>query len=336
MFGDLEYSDEPTGGGGGNGSDMIGAIIAAGASMYDSHKNRQQSKQNTQMTIDAQKREAELAYQRSVEQWNRQNMYNTPEAQMARFRAGGLNPHLIYGQGNAGNASGYPEYQPADIKYNVEAAQYGSAVSGAIPTLMAIGTWMQNMRLMEASYQKTKVDTMKAESDTDRVRQLIEYLREQNPQMVKEKRNKLDLFEFQKEAADYGRNIARTKLFDMEQEFRYKYGDDLFSEFDSAWQSKSKDGKRAPIGGAKRLEFLQQQSKAKLLEAQSSWADMDITNPQAIMMMVLNGVMGLAGASLRMKAPGKSSATPSKSRPQGLRRVHPARRVQSKPKGYYD
>lgn len=37
--------------------------------------------------------------------WNMQNEYNSPQAQMARFREAGLNPHLIYGQGNAGNAS---------------------------------------------------------------------------------------------------------------------------------------------------------------------------------------------------------------------------------------
>lgn len=37
--------------------------------------------------------------------WNMQNEYNSPQAQMARFKAAGLNPHLIYGKGNPGNAS---------------------------------------------------------------------------------------------------------------------------------------------------------------------------------------------------------------------------------------
>lgn len=34
-----------------------------------------------------------------------QNSYNSPAAQMARYRQAGLNPHLIYGQGNPGNQS---------------------------------------------------------------------------------------------------------------------------------------------------------------------------------------------------------------------------------------
>lgn len=38
------------------------------------------------------------------EYWNMQNEYNTPAQQMARLKAAGLNPHLMYGQGNVGNA----------------------------------------------------------------------------------------------------------------------------------------------------------------------------------------------------------------------------------------
>jgi hypothetical protein len=35
-------------------------------------------------------------------QWNRQNEYNDPSAQMARLRKAGLNPNLIYGSSSAG------------------------------------------------------------------------------------------------------------------------------------------------------------------------------------------------------------------------------------------
>lgn len=39
---------------------------------------------------------------------NAQNQYNTPLAQMNRFKEAGLNPHLIYGKGTPGNWSGTP------------------------------------------------------------------------------------------------------------------------------------------------------------------------------------------------------------------------------------
>jgi hypothetical protein len=46
------------------------------------------------------------------EMWNKNNAYNTPTMQMARFKEAGLNPHLIYGQGNSGNSGGPPSLPP--------------------------------------------------------------------------------------------------------------------------------------------------------------------------------------------------------------------------------
>lgn len=44
----------------------------------------------------------------NIEFWHMQNQYNSPAAQMARFREAGLNPHLIYGRGESGNAGPIP------------------------------------------------------------------------------------------------------------------------------------------------------------------------------------------------------------------------------------
>lgn len=51
---------------------------------------------------------SERMYQRQFDDnirfWQMQNEYNSPEMQMQRFRAAKLNPNLIYGQGDNGNA----------------------------------------------------------------------------------------------------------------------------------------------------------------------------------------------------------------------------------------
>ena len=49
--------------------------------------------------------------------WHMNNEYNTPTMQMQRYKAAGLNPHLIYGQGNSGNASmaTLPQQTPTKI-----------------------------------------------------------------------------------------------------------------------------------------------------------------------------------------------------------------------------
>lgn len=54
----------------------------------------------------------ESAYRRdrrdAIADWHRNNEYNSPKAQMQRYKEAGLNPQLIYGQGTPGNASATP------------------------------------------------------------------------------------------------------------------------------------------------------------------------------------------------------------------------------------
>lgn len=45
----------------------------------------------------------------AIQNWKMQNEYNSPKNQMARFAEAGLNPNLIYGSGNPGNASSAPD-----------------------------------------------------------------------------------------------------------------------------------------------------------------------------------------------------------------------------------
>lgn len=60
---------------------------------------------------------AEYEYSKNLEMWNKQNQYNTPSAQMQRFKDAGLNPNLIYGQGTPGNAVSLPKYQAPTVDY---------------------------------------------------------------------------------------------------------------------------------------------------------------------------------------------------------------------------
>ncbi|AZL82935.1 DNA pilot protein [Apis mellifera associated microvirus 35] len=294
------FVDEgPVTAGGGAGipiGGVVGPILNVAAGLYDSYQNRKTSKENTERTIAAQKAESELAYQRSVEMWNMQNLYNSPSAQMDRFKAAGLNPHLIYGQGSSGNASGFPQYQPANLQYRYEAPTYGAAIASLLPTLMSVGQWMQNMR-------KSEVDIQKAKTDTTKVQQVIDYLTYANPRLLEALDNKLSLFPYQYDIQKHAASAAYTKLGALEQDFRHQYGEELFNYVGTNRLS----GKTPDIGGVKRLKFLQEKGKLeslgyqnKLLEAKSSWTDFDITDPQAIMQMVMQGVFNMAGQTLRL------------------------------------
>lgn len=45
----------------------------------------------------------------TLEMWNREQAYNDPSAQMARYKQAGLNPNLIYGQSNTTSAPSAPQ-----------------------------------------------------------------------------------------------------------------------------------------------------------------------------------------------------------------------------------
>lgn len=94
-------------------------VIAAGAGLLSQFLGRRHAKRGAQ-----EQHSHNMALARFQDEANRRYLqqqldYNTPKSQMARFQEAGLNPHLIYGQGNPGNQSqslSYPEIKAADIQ----------------------------------------------------------------------------------------------------------------------------------------------------------------------------------------------------------------------------
>lgn len=83
--------------------------------------NRQAAKvarQNTNLTIAENKKQAELAYQREQQQISEMNKYNSPQSQMERFKEARLNPNLIYNQGTPGNQTQFAKYNAPRLEYN--------------------------------------------------------------------------------------------------------------------------------------------------------------------------------------------------------------------------
>lgn len=82
---------------------------------------------------------AKLQNQWSIEQWNRENAYNTPAAQYQRLVEAGLNPDLMYQNGGISNVAGAsPEMTsgapstPVDMSALGQKMTYGEVVTGAL------------------------------------------------------------------------------------------------------------------------------------------------------------------------------------------------------------
>lgn len=98
----------------------IAAGISAASQIIGSRKAAQTARINTNLTIQENKKLADLAYERDQQALKAMNEYNSPKSQMQRFTDAGLNRALIYTQGNAGNQSQLIKYNPPSVQYNYE------------------------------------------------------------------------------------------------------------------------------------------------------------------------------------------------------------------------
>lgn len=123
-------------------SSVIGTGLNAIATGISNKKNRKFQEQMY-----------ERQFQDNINFWNMQNAYNSPERQMERFKAAGLNPNLIYGQGNAGNAGAITS--PTATKMDYKAPDFGGLNTAGTDILSAI----YDTEIKKAQADKLKADT---------------------------------------------------------------------------------------------------------------------------------------------------------------------------------
>jgi hypothetical protein len=91
---------------------IVAAIIAAAASAAGAGASAITTSRANKKARDQQDEQNQF----NVEQRDYMNYYNSPANQMSRFKQAGLNPHLIYGRGTAGNQSSAPGAAKREIK----------------------------------------------------------------------------------------------------------------------------------------------------------------------------------------------------------------------------
>lgn len=99
-----------------------------------------------------------FSYERSkrdnLEFWRMQNEYNSPQMQMKRYQEAGLNPNLIYGQGNSGNSG--PIQSVAAPPPQFRSTEPGNGVAGGS---LAFINSMYDLQIKQA-----QADNLKAQN----------------------------------------------------------------------------------------------------------------------------------------------------------------------------
>lgn len=153
-------------------SNWVGAAIGAGASLVGNLVGNKQQNANIDKQIAFQREEnekarafnkamAEQSNQWSIDQWNRENQYNSPEAMRQRLRDAGVNADLFYG-GNAQNAAAsspsvtpVAPTMPTDVSAIGQKATIGDVTNNVVNQSLAAA----QIRKLEADKGKTRQET---------------------------------------------------------------------------------------------------------------------------------------------------------------------------------
>lgn len=143
---------------------MFGSLISAGTQLLGQKRqerhNRQIAQEQNQMNRD----NMQWSFDKNKQLLAEQLAYDTPEAQMARYKQAGLNPHLIYGQGSSGT-QGQPlsfgqapgaNIQPTDKSIPDVAKSF-------IGNTMAMGQIGLNLARENQANMNTQAESMKLE-----------------------------------------------------------------------------------------------------------------------------------------------------------------------------
>lgn len=157
-------------------SNWIDSAIEAGASFIGNIVGGFQHNSNIDKQIAFQREEnekarafnkamAEQANQWSIDQWIRENQYNSPVAMRQRLRDAGLNADLFYG-GNAQNtASASPSVTPVAPAVPTDVSAFGQKT-----TIGDVTNNVVNQSLAAAQIRKLTADTGKSRQETENLK----------------------------------------------------------------------------------------------------------------------------------------------------------------------
>lgn len=121
-----------------------------------------QSKENA-LTRDYNLNLAKMQNSWNIEQWHRENQYNSPAAQAARLQAAGLNTDMMYGQGGISNVSAS---SPSMSSGAPATPQDWSSLAGK-KTIGGVLSDTLAMEMMRAQIDKTKEESKNTGAQTD-------------------------------------------------------------------------------------------------------------------------------------------------------------------------
>lgn len=87
----------------------MGSVVSAGGGIAASIINNRAARKENERNREYNLKLAQMQNQWNIEQWQRENDYNSPMAQIQRLKEAGINPDMVYGGGIANTSASSPQ-----------------------------------------------------------------------------------------------------------------------------------------------------------------------------------------------------------------------------------
>lgn len=260
----------------GAAGNVIGTSIGAIAGASEAEKEREWNAEQAQINRDWQTAEREATQNWNLEQWNRENEYNTPEAQMKRMVAAGINPNQA-AQAIGGNATS-PGQVRSTAQSGAQAAPapqfsntLGNLLGNSLNTVWQnadkiadiVGKNITNKRLdkrLSLEEDEIKANIAKTGAETEYVKQDYERLKQMTPHMV------------QQAALGVSQTMMSIKLIKAQVDTE-NVKQDLIAEQTTTEQAKQDQIYQQIEEGKHRIMNLDADTSKKIAEAAKTWAE---------------------------------------------------------------
>lgn len=147
----------------------IGGIAGGAMSLAGSKYAADKALESTKETNAANFKLAQFQNEWNIAQWNRQNAYNTPAAQRARYEQAGINPYFALGNIQSGNAQSLLSADMANQQsgadaYNMLAQGYqqlGSSISQSIPQFLNVQYQQEQTKALSIQNTENSLSMLK-------------------------------------------------------------------------------------------------------------------------------------------------------------------------------
>lgn len=205
----------------------IGSLVGAFSSNKNIDRQIKAQQEENEKTRQYNLMLAKQQNQWNLEQWNRENAYNDPSAQMQRLRNAGLNPDLMYQNGAAGlQAASSPDMtagepaQPVDMSAYRNRKTIGDVIQQAQSTILA----EKQAKKLDADAEGQKLKNVEQDSQNV-IKKLDEkfhssFLQQQYQNLVDVHHQNVEQLE-----------LLRSKVADMDEQVLSKSIDNDFKQF---------------------------------------------------------------------------------------------------------